>query len=100
VTRQNWDGVANDELESILPYANFLLEAGDAHQAEALLRRGVEMEDTHCAFNLFKLLTDSGRAREAEGMPRMAYDGGDELAAAVLEERAAGRGARRMSAVD
>lgn len=74
------DGVARDEVESMLPLANLLDEEGDPDAAEQLYRRAYELGDAYSAWNLAVLLATSGRMQEADEWRWRAARGGDELA--------------------
>lgn len=77
-------GVAAAEVESFLPLANLLDEAGKTDEAEQLYRNGYALGDTYSAYNLHLLLQREYRLEEAADWLWKAAEGGDELAINVL----------------
>lgn len=74
-------------------------DRGDAAAAQAVYRRGVELDSRYCMYNLGEMLTELGRFDEAEQLLTRARERGVEEADEALEElRAAGRTAAGGSA--
>ncbi|WP_157749465.1 lipopolysaccharide assembly protein LapB [Jatrophihabitans sp. GAS493] len=79
------DGVLRQELDSFIVLGNLYRDfAGDSNAAELAYRSGAELGDSHCEFNLAKLLYDVGRADEVRPHLERAAAAGDDLARNAL----------------
>lgn len=81
-------GLAADVLECMLPLANLLSRRGERAEAEVLYRRGYDLGDAHCAWNLAIDLAEAGRLEEASDWRWKAAERGDELAIQHLIDEA------------